>query len=82
MRASGQTRIGSTNLDCIARAYDHDHDVVMTMDADLTHPPRYISAVIDASANYDVVVRSRWITHDSLSERTLHRRASPSAPTS
>jgi dolichol-phosphate mannosyltransferase len=70
----GKLGIGSAHLDCIAYAYDHDYDVVMTMDGDFTHPPKYIGAVIEASANYDVVVGSRWITHDSLSEWTLHRR--------
>jgi dolichol-phosphate mannosyltransferase len=70
----GKLGIGSAHLDCLAYAYDHEYDVLITMDCDFTHPPEYVGALVEASASYDVVVGSRYVKEDSLAEWTLFRR--------
>src|SRR5690242_11735968 len=57
----GKLGIGSAHLDCIAYAYDHGYDVLITMDCDFTHPPEYIPEVIAKSQTCDVVIGSRYI---------------------
>jgi dolichol-phosphate mannosyltransferase len=74
LHRNGKLGIGSAHLDCLAYAYDHDYDVLITMDCDFTHPPESVAALISAPASYDVVVGSRYLNEDSLSEWTLFRR--------
>ena len=71
---SGKLGIGTAHLDCISYAYDSGYDVLVTMDCDFTHPPRYVKAVIEAPDEYDVVVGSRYIIPGSLDEWTAFRR--------
>jgi dolichol-phosphate mannosyltransferase len=38
-----------------------DHDLIMQMDADLSHDPAYLPAFIKAAESYDLVLGSRYI---------------------
>lgn len=38
-----------------------DYDVLVTMDADLSHNPGYLPAIVDATQQYDLVIGSRYI---------------------
>src|SRR5204863_7666518 len=38
-----------------------DHDLIMQMDADLSHDPAYLPAFIKAAENYDLILGSRYI---------------------
>jgi dolichol-phosphate mannosyltransferase len=71
---AGKLGIGSAHLDCIAYAYDHGYDVLVTMDCDFTHPPSSVGALIAKSDDCDVVVGSRYLVRDSLEEWTVFRR--------
>ena len=66
--------IGSGHLDCIGYAYEHDYDLLITMDADFTHPPERLPAVVEKAAGVDVVIGSRYLLRDSLEEWTMFRR--------
>jgi dolichol-phosphate mannosyltransferase len=37
-----------------------DHDLIMQMDADLSHDPAYLPAFVEAAADYDLVLGSRY----------------------
>jgi dolichol-phosphate mannosyltransferase len=41
----------------------HQYDVIITMDADLSHNPDHLPAFLDAIGHYDIVVGSRYIKH-------------------
>ncbi len=41
----------------------HQYDVIITMDADLSHNPDHLPAFLDAIEKYDIVVGSRYIKH-------------------
>jgi dolichol-phosphate mannosyltransferase len=54
-------------------ALSHGFDVMIEMDADLSHRPRYVSAFIDKIQKYDLVIGSRWIRGGCVSNWSLGR---------
>ncbi len=48
-------------------------DVICQMDADLSHDPAYLPAMIEATGSYDVVVGSRYLTGVSVVNWPLRR---------
>jgi dolichol-phosphate mannosyltransferase len=70
----GKLGIGSAHLDAVAWAYDKGYPVLLTMDADFTHPPSYLPELQARGASADVVVGSRYLLRNSLDEWTLFRR--------
>lgn len=71
--------IGSAHAEGIRWAYQQGYTVLITMDCDLTHSPEYIREFIDASPHCDVVVGSRYLSKESLSDWNLLRKALTSA---
>lgn len=53
--------IGPAYVDGIRYALGKDYDVVVTMDADLSHNPRYIPAMLKMIKEFPLVVGSRWV---------------------
>lgn len=66
--------IGSAHMDGINWAYDHHYKVLITMDCDFTHLPKYIPDFIRNSGNYHVVVGSRYLSSKSIEAWSLPRR--------
>lgn len=60
--------IGSAHKDGIRRAYREGYARLITMDCDFTHPPSYIPEFVEASRSCDVVVGSRHLRPDSLTD--------------
>lgn len=56
-------------------AADRDYDVVITMDADKQHPPRYIPVFLYHIEDYDIVSGTRYLTSQWDDTPTLPRRA-------
>lgn len=50
-----------------------DDDVIITLDADNTHDPRYIPVLIEASKKADIVISSRYVKGGKQSGVPLHR---------
>jgi len=48
-------------------------DLVLTMDADFSHHPRYIPAMLDRSRQFDVVIGSRYVPGGGTRSWGLHR---------
>ncbi|MEQ8192616.1 MAG: glycosyltransferase, partial [Candidatus Eremiobacterota bacterium] len=71
---NGKAGIGSAHQCGIKWAYENHYNTLITMDCDFTHNPSYITAMIDKSKDYDVVVTSRYILKDSLEEWNLIRK--------
>ena len=58
--------LGSAYVDGFRRILDQGYDHIFSMDADLSHDPRYLSEFLNAAADLDVVVGSRYMTGVSV----------------
>lgn len=72
--------LGSAHIAGIGRALAGNFDPILTMDADLSHSPRYVPNLLRAMSRYDVVIGSRYAPgggtlHCSLPRRALSRGA-------
>ena len=65
----GKQGIGPAYKDGFRRALELDADLIVQMDADFSHSPRYIPEFLQALAGYDVVVGSRYVAGGRLDER-------------
>jgi len=77
---AGKLGLGTAYVAGFRRALANGFDRIMTMDADFSHHPRYIPAMIGLSRECDLVIGSRYVTgggtlHCSLKRRALSRGA-------
>ena len=61
MHRTGRRGLGRSYIDGIRRAVERPVDVICQMDADLSHDPRQLPALIAGAAHADVVLGSRYI---------------------
>lgn len=62
----GKLGVGGAHFDGVQWAYDRGYDTVIALDCDFTHSPSDIPRLIDASADHDLVVGSRYLKRGSL----------------
>lgn len=60
LHRSGKEGLGAAYVAGFAWARDHGYDAVVEMDADGSHPPEELPRLLDAAADADVVIGSRW----------------------
>ncbi len=72
---SGKLGIGSAHQAAISYAYKNSAEILVTMDADLTHSPEHIPALINLLSSADVVIASRFMEHGGLTDWNLGRKA-------
>ena len=60
IRRNGDRGLGRSYCDGFQRALDSGFDLIIQMDADLSHNPAHLSSLIEASANADLVIGSRY----------------------
>lgn len=58
---SGERGLGNAYRDGLRFGLDHGYEVLVTMDADFSHNPLHLPAVLEASRDNDVVIGSRYI---------------------
>jgi dolichol-phosphate mannosyltransferase len=58
---AGKLGLGTAYIAGFKRALESDFDRIMTMDADFSHHPRYIPAMLDLSRERDLVIGSRYV---------------------
>ena len=74
LHRSGQRGLGVSYLEGFHRAIESDFDFVGQMDADLSHDPKYLPAMIDAaSKGADLVIGSRYLNGISVVNWPLRR---------
>jgi dolichol-phosphate mannosyltransferase len=56
----GKLGLGSAMHDAAHYAIAHDYEVFITLDADWSHDPRHLPALVDATRRADVAVGSRY----------------------
>lgn len=75
LHRKGKLGIGSAHLQGIKWAYKHHFNTLITMDGDFTHSPKYIKKFLYYySKDYDVVIGSRYLQHDSLNGWNWYRK--------
>jgi dolichol-phosphate mannosyltransferase len=74
MHRTGVRGLGRSYVDGLRKAIAQpDVDLVCQMDADLSHNPEYLPALVAATASYDVVIGSRYLNGVSVVNWPLHR---------
>src|SRR5262249_49171301 len=57
----GKLGLGTATLAAMKHAMDNGYDYHVNMDADFSHPPRYLPALVAGMARYDVIIGSRYV---------------------
>ncbi len=66
---------GLAGIDGFKKALSMGADRIVEMDADFSHDPEYLPALIDASESADLVIGSRYVPGGGDEERGIMRRA-------
>ncbi len=53
--------LGTAMLEAMQFAIDHDYDYLLNLDADGSHPPRFIPALLQGMFENDVMIGSRYV---------------------
>jgi dolichol-phosphate mannosyltransferase len=74
MHREGPRGLGRSYIDGLRHALQTDADVVCQMDADLSHDPSYLPALVGATRDFDLVIGSRYLGDTvSVVNWPLHR---------
>ena len=58
--------IGSAHKEGLMWSFKRNYNTIITMDADGTHDPKYISFMIEKLKNFDIVTTSRFLEKNAL----------------
>ncbi|HLF28650.1 MAG TPA: polyprenol monophosphomannose synthase [Anaerolineae bacterium] len=72
---AGKLGLGTAYIAGFRCALQSGFDRIMTMDADFSHHPRYLPAIIELSRERDLVIGSRYVPGGGTLRCTLKRRA-------
>lgn len=70
---AGKLGLGTAYRAGMKRAFELHAKRIMTMDADFSHHPRYIPDMVAASADYDLVIGSRYVPGGGTPDFPLRR---------
>jgi dolichol-phosphate mannosyltransferase len=73
MHRPGKMGLGAAYLSGFEWAADHHYDAVVEMDADGSHRPEQLPRLLDALADADLVIGSRWTKGGQVVNWPLHR---------
>jgi dolichol-phosphate mannosyltransferase len=57
----GKLGLGTATLAAMRFAIEHDFDYLLNLDADFSHDPQYIPALLAGMADHDVMIGSRYV---------------------
>ena len=66
--------IGSAHKDAIKYAYKNNYNLIITMDADGTHDPKYFKSMIEKAYQYDYVITSRFKKLNLIKDWPIERK--------
>jgi glycosyltransferase involved in cell wall biosynthesis len=72
---SGKLGLGTAYTAGFERALAQGADLILTMDADFSHDPKYLPGMLDASRRFDLVIGSRYIPNGGVRDWGPERRA-------
>ena len=61
LKRPGKLGLGTALIAAMNYAMEHDYDYLQNMDADFSHPPRYLPGIIAGMSKYDVMIGSRYV---------------------
>ena len=61
LHRAGKLGLGTAILTAMRYAMDHDYDYHINMDADFSHHPRYLPALLVGMKKHDVMIGSRYV---------------------
>ena len=70
----GKLGLGTATLEAVRFAVENSYDVLVTMDADFSHDPKYLPAILAKADFYDVVIGSRYVSGGGVVNWPLSRR--------
>jgi len=70
----GKLGLGTATIDAFHWAIGRDYELLLNMDADFSHHPRYIPALLDAMQDCDVAIGSRYVAGGGVVGWGLKRR--------
>lgn len=73
LHRKGKLGIGSAYIAGFKYGLKNKYDLIVSMDADLSHNPKYLPEIIAASSKYDLVLGSRWTKGGGVTGWPWHR---------
>lgn len=70
----GKQGLGTATLAGFRYAIEHDYDLLVNMDADFSHGPKYVPKLITAASDCDVVIASRYMPGGGVAGWTFRRK--------
>ncbi len=61
LKRPGKLGLGTATLAAMNYAMEHGYDYLQNMDADFSHPPRYLPGILAGMSKYDVMIGSRYV---------------------
>ena len=74
LRRPGKLGLGTALIAAMKYAMEHDYDYLQNMDADFSHPPRYLPGILAGMSKYDVMIGSRYVAGGGTENWPLARR--------
>ena len=71
----GKLGLGTATLAAMRYAMDHGYDYLQNMDADFSHPPRYLPGILAGMSQHDVMIGSRYVAGGGTENWPLARKA-------
>ena len=70
----GKLGLGTATMAGMRYAIEHDYNFVLNMDADFSHHPRHIPALLAGMSDHDVMIGSRYVPGGGVPGWPLRRR--------
>lgn len=74
LRRSGKLGLGTAYLAGFKYGLENGYDLIFTMDADRSHNPKYLPAMLEMLDDHDMVVGSRYVPGGGIENWPVHRR--------
>jgi dolichol-phosphate mannosyltransferase len=71
---AGKLGLGTATVEALRFAADGGYDWLLNLDADCSHPPRFIPSLLEATERADVVIGSRYVPGGKIPDWPLRRR--------
>lgn len=74
LHRAGKLGLGTAIIAAMRYAIDHDFDLLLNLDADFSHHPRYLPAIVAGMNRYDIMIGSRYVPGGGTRNWPLKRR--------
>ncbi len=69
LHRTGKLGLGTAILEAMRFAISHQFEMILNLDADFSHPPRFIPDLVALMTEFDVVVGSRYVPGGGIESR-------------